>query len=1012
MLVPHNNFAEISANNQPQPENKNQRQTLLVQIPLELIGGRKKLRDSSSPKSHTVDNLRLEVVSLCKVSSSDDSVCVPHNEVSGFSTNKQPDQKRKKLHQTVFVQMTEMEPNSKREAILGARQFPRVQSLDGEDAQACELIQDQSQSSKSVEKNHVELTPAPCSQAEDILENIKQERFEPDAETQPHSEDILVIESPAVKLEKTHGCTQRLIKPNCRQQWKSDPPSQNPTKDLESTLKLSPVQSCSPQIQAAPVNTGQENQSGPSHKAEQAPKQSTGPREHSGSQMLTRTSIGGKTHEKSHLSFYLKASLQDTKPVIGMGSVWECRGMSLETFFLCESCEEILSRREICRHMVTHDHQLKYMWKKHPEFLQMFWFKEDLLLEMKMDILKDVVQELSQRERVKEVDAQCILLERELHEFVRTAPFDEALKILKNIKAEEKPSIFHVPISATQQKSQQHEDQQSLQKSLPQEKPSAQGLKTNQRSDSEAVNKAETSHSTETDLVGGLDVVKDRRSPLDVTFPSTKAEPFVSPVPAVGTCVNPPETCSGLSLQAEVKPAVSQLQRPDPLLQVKQEEEESTYFTTVSPAISPNLEVSPQNECPPTRKRRADMSVETLHRTVTSSSLEDPLPAKYEPNPVQVKSEPSSPPISESPSVNPAVNSTLLHLKEEDSEPKQNQPAEKWKLFADQLSASESSDFKVNLSPLESAPDNAETTNLWATDSSETVESRWQLKSVKTEMGVYNTASDSKCQLAEAMVNNSAPSNSVEGIKEEAPVYFEYENQIFTTGVYSAFTASNPYFVDCLPVDESENMTASSKVLHATFADSGDSEYLQRATANEGLFLPGSVATDPTPGQIQQQGNLETNRTEAGQLPIYTGITALPTPTGHIFLGCYKRIDPTEDNTGHQISFHADPTTIPTNTVAASGAYGQYNQTACTTMQHSGHLSSQAVAGYMTQNNAQGSSQEYTPGELYPSQMYPEQTFSLPSSEHYVAAEIPPEWRNLEVQQQFYLWGRRWESGQ
>jgi len=118
----------------------------------------------------------------------------------------------------------------------------------------------------------------------------------------------------------------------------------------------------------------------------------------------------------------------------GMDSVWECRGMSLETFFLCESCEEILSRREICRHMVTHDHQLKYtvcvyhctanlsntcwshiftrndvhifQWKKHPEFLQMFWFEEDLLLEMKMDILKDVVELLSKRERVNVVDAQ------------------------------------------------------------------------------------------------------------------------------------------------------------------------------------------------------------------------------------------------------------------------------------------------------------------------------------------------------------------------------------------------------------------------------------------------------------------------------------------------------------------------------------------------------------------------------------------------------------------------------
>ncbi|KAM4539207.1 uncharacterized protein PAE49_020124 isoform 2-T3 [Odontesthes bonariensis] len=631
----------------------------------------------------------------------------------------------------------EMEPDSKREVILGARQFPKVQSSGGEDTRACDLIQDRLQSSRSVAKSHAEPVPAPCSQAEDKL---------------------------AVKLEKAHGCTQRLINPNCRQQWKSDPPSQNQTKDRESTPKFSPVQSRSPQLQAAALNTGQENQSGPSHKAEQAPKQSPGPGEHRGSQMLTRTSIGGKTQGCSHLSFYLKASLQDTKPVIGMGSVWECRGMSLETFFLCESCEEILSRREICRHMVTHDHQLKYTWKEHPKFLQMFWFEEDLLLEMKMSILKDVVQELSQRERFYKVDAQCILLGPELHDFVRTTSFGEALKMVQNIKNEEKPSIFCLPINTTHHQSHQPETRQSR----PPEGQLAQAFETDQRRDLETGQK-ETSPSEETARVGDLGVVKDRRSPLGVTFTFTKAEPVVSPVPAVGTHFNSPETCSGLSLQAEVKPAVSQLQRPDPLLQVKQEEVGSTYVPTAGPTISQNLEVSPQNECPPTRKRRADMSVETLSRTLTSSSS---LPAKYAPNPVQVKSEPSSPPISESPSVDPAVNSTLLHLKEEDTEPKQNQPTKKWKLFADQSSALKISDFKVNLSPSRSAPDNTETKNFWATDSSETVESRWDSKTFKTkyEAPINKNRWDSKCLIVKATVQKKPLSNLVERIKKEAPV--------------------------------------------------------------------------------------------------------------------------------------------------------------------------------------------------------------------------------------------------
>ncbi|KAM9737214.1 uncharacterized protein ACNS7B_012965 [Menidia menidia] len=653
------------------------------------------------------DAFRREVTSPCEVSSSDDGLLVPHVERAALSAKNQIEATNKSQNQKQ-VKIPVMESELKRKATLG--ESPPVQSSD------CEKDPSEQQlpSSASGENHQMGPVPAPSSQTEDVPETIKREQTDPDAET--CSEATLWIQSAAVKKEKTPGCTQP---------WERDPASQNPAKAPESAQISSPVQIRSAGLQAARVDRGQQNQPGPSHKAEQ-------PGEHSGSQTLTRASVGRKALGCSHLSFYLKASQQDMKSVIGMGSVWECRGNSLKTFFLCESCEEILLQREICQHMVSTDHQLGYMWKTQPEFLQMYWFKDDLLPGMKMSILKDAVQKLSERERLNKVDAQCILLDQDLHEFIRTAPFSEALKTLKYIKDEEQPSVFHLsPIIATQEK---------------------------------AVNEPETSDSSGPAFFGGPDVIEARRIPLDGTFSISKADAVISPVPGVGTHLDPPETRSCSALQAQVQPALC---RPDPLLQVKQEEEESE-LTNIVPVSGPTLGVSPQNKCPPLRKRPADVPVGTLHRALSSSS-QDPLPDKWSPNKVQIKSEPISPPISEPPSVTTAG---------------------KW-TFSDQLSTLKSCDSKVNLPP-------------------------------------FSLALDSSFGEVKATAHNNAPTDLVQKIKTEAPAQIKCENQLFSTDVGSAFTSNGFSFEGCVnslvkvKEEVSDNMT-----VHTT---TGPSEHANSQT--------------------------------------------------------------------------------------------------------------------------------------------------------------------------------------
>ncbi|MEQ2301228.1 hypothetical protein AMECASPLE_033742 [Ameca splendens] len=297
----------------------------------------------------------------------------------------------------------------------------RHQGSCGEDADDHNLIQDRRQSMSCNEINQ-----DPSSKSEDVAETPLLHQFKAH-DNRSHRKITLLKDD----MEQQH--------------WESDAASQESQKAVECAKKVSSEKVSSFGMEVA---AGQQNQSGLSHKGEPAPKLCTQFKEHSASKLKSTTSLGRKVRESSRLSIYLKASRQDLGQVTGMDSVWECQGILLKTFFLCEICEKMLSTQDICQHMVSLDHQLRYLRREDPRFLEMFWLKDDLPSDFKMVVLKEVVQELSKREQFHKVDAQCILLGSELHEFVRTSPFSQALEIVKNIF-----DIFYLPTTTGHQKS-------------------------------------------------------------------------------------------------------------------------------------------------------------------------------------------------------------------------------------------------------------------------------------------------------------------------------------------------------------------------------------------------------------------------------------------------------------------------------------------------------------------------------------------------------------------------------
>ncbi|XP_023275517.1 uncharacterized protein LOC111664935, partial [Seriola lalandi dorsalis] len=280
---------------------------------------------------------------------------MPQNEMSGLSTNNKPNQESKHELQTLLGHMPEMKSNLKEKA----GQSDRAQNWTDKGQEATDLVPDQLQTCVSF-KNDPDPIPAPSIQDAHIAVTIKQERIEPDVEAQAHVEVTPAIQSPAV-----HGCAYPLATDSetigtfaqthhtCQETPENRQQQERSDSEIQDTEKTSPVISSSPDpfSSTAPVNTEQQNQSRSSLNAELVPKHpgcSPGPAQHSASQALPKISRGERTQGTSNLSKYL--SVKGLEPV-GLGCVWECKGTSETSFYLCESCSETLSLKDIFQHL-------------------------------------------------------------------------------------------------------------------------------------------------------------------------------------------------------------------------------------------------------------------------------------------------------------------------------------------------------------------------------------------------------------------------------------------------------------------------------------------------------------------------------------------------------------------------------------------------------------------------------------------------------------------------------------
>ncbi|XP_015227795.1 PREDICTED: uncharacterized protein LOC107083262 [Cyprinodon variegatus] len=348
---------------------------------------------------------------------------------------------------------------------------------------------------------------------------------------------------------------------------------------------------------------------GLSLKEEAAPKNDSAPQEYCELQFSPITFYGRKAPGCSNLFLYLQVRELDAEKVIGIDSVWECRGICLDTFFLCESCEKTILCRNIFEHMTNLSHQLEYMRKRHPEFLKIFWLQKDLPQALQMNILREVVRRLAERDRAFKVDAKCIILKQELHQFVRTAQFNEALKIVRNILSEEK-TTFHL----------------------------SSGLAA------KAEEKGKRSNLEDSFIVGASAVVK-AFSPVKMTSTSLKTN-LLDP-----SAHDPGETLVQFTnpnafVKREFKSAVSYPQSFG---------EELVPETSCS-AVKNSLSASVGAQ---TRKRTAEVSL-SLHQ------LKYPTPAKRTFLLQRLKSEPGSPP-SMTPPLNSVAPSSSLAMKDEGS---------------------------------------------------------------------------------------------------------------------------------------------------------------------------------------------------------------------------------------------------------------------------------------------------------------------------------------------------------
>nr|XP_029514509.1 uncharacterized protein LOC115128627 [Oncorhynchus nerka] len=144
--------------------------------------------------------------------------------------------------------------------------------------------------------------------------------------------------------------------------------------------------------------------------------------------LLPDTPAAKRVVGPSHLSKYLKVKgLHNTEPIIGLGSVVECRGISQATFFMCVSCAETLSSTHICEHIISAQHQQCYMFSQYSP-MRCDWLREQQQ-PPSPQLLRKVASALSQLE--VDLDAQVMLLDQMWYNLVQSAPFYEAMYMLQ-----------------------------------------------------------------------------------------------------------------------------------------------------------------------------------------------------------------------------------------------------------------------------------------------------------------------------------------------------------------------------------------------------------------------------------------------------------------------------------------------------------------------------------------------------------------------------------------------------
>ncbi|XP_068189271.1 uncharacterized protein [Antennarius striatus] len=484
---------------------------------------------------------------------------------------------------------------------------------------------------------------------------------------------------------------------------------------------------------AASRNTEPQNQSRPNQKAAHEPASPT----------FLGTRMGKRSQGPSRLSVFLRVQGLESQPVIGLGSVWECQGIELDSFYLCESCKITTTIKSVHGHMTSLQHRYNFLLTKPPEFLR--FLKEDLLPCMKMDIFQDVVKMVSKQELSNNSDAQVILLRQDWHEHVRTATFSEALKIVKNIDGEENQDVSFASFSAVQPNDQRPEE--NLEETLITEKQST--PEANQRGHSEATQKAEKPSLEETMVTG--DVNEDKQSGLTST-----ADSVVAPLPVTDSHHSPQENSGNVSMKPQTSPPACRHQSPISELQPEQGHSES-----------PTSSVCRGDESPPNRKRAAASPPESLvSPNAADPQVNDPPAAKRRCTSPQPISQFSTASTSQSKSVCHAATSTSPPPKTEE----EVVAVKSEELDASYLDWERCESLKALLRQVKSernmsagtpCPDNANTPH--GEGRSETaLERRWDSKGVQTTCSMITNDEpagvDSKPPVMNAAVEHVAPS--------------------------------------------------------------------------------------------------------------------------------------------------------------------------------------------------------------------------------------------------------------